>query len=585
MESTRRYFKKGVLSKRFLTSGAIRHVAIMCSLMSSAFISYSTNNRDVAKRLHDDLQLMGVHVFQFEESAEPGAPAWRQVFASIKKSDWFFLLISHSSNESRAVQEELEFAHHFQMNSESSLPTLVPLMLESVGKPDLIASRTELSFAEYDSGLAALGKLINIDSAPKPVKEKHSHKLDAEIKLSERKAKVGDTVFVKITVRNEGVSVLDDVVVRLSNSIFCGPSTLAVGETIEQEIPIQISKIGKTQRTVRITALDSLGRQIKKSRRVTVSGTESSTAQAENPELPTADLVESSKRRALQRPDPRAYMETSSLPLLLTVLALGAVLNWLAFLGGDMLVNWARGADFPEWVNYLPHAIAGWASWIRLLTGIVLGLVCIGIGFIVAEEEVVVDVVDGVLVTIWSALLGAVVGTVWSYSFAVSTSDPLLVLAIAGGSVLGVFGVLLYILLDEMDALFLILVIGTLYLVGVYFGSGYLVDWFRGAELSGWMVDIPAALDNWASWLRVLIVIVFGIICIVVGAFIEDEIIIVDAVEAFWGVTWCVLVGATAGIVWSFMFSVSATDFQMVLVITAGAAMSILGALLLTLFD
>ena len=58
----------------------------------SFFISYSTDDRKLARKLHDDLRDHGAKVYQFEESfeesAKPGSDAWDQVLSSIEESDW-----------------------------------------------------------------------------------------------------------------------------------------------------------------------------------------------------------------------------------------------------------------------------------------------------------------------------------------------------------------------------------------------------------------------------------------------------------------------------------------------------------------
>ncbi len=146
----------------------------------SVFISYSTKDRDLAKRLHDDLREMGANVFQFEESATPGMPAWKEVIEAIDKADWFVVLLTQAAVESKPVDAEIEHAHHRHLNR--GRPGLVPALVEAGEKPPLLARLTTLPFHDYAAGLDALARQIGVPRADPPRAPKPPHRLavDAE---------------------------------------------------------------------------------------------------------------------------------------------------------------------------------------------------------------------------------------------------------------------------------------------------------------------------------------------------------------------------------------------------------------------
>ena len=126
--------------------------------MSKVFISYSTADRELAKRLHDDLRDHGATVYQFEESAKPGSDAWDQVLTAIDESDFFVVLLTPEAVKSNAVREEISHAKYRNINHNA--PILIPAKVRSVETPTALARLTELSFKRYDKGFRQLLKRV-----------------------------------------------------------------------------------------------------------------------------------------------------------------------------------------------------------------------------------------------------------------------------------------------------------------------------------------------------------------------------------------------------------------------------------------
>ena len=121
------------------------------------FINYSTDDRKLARKLHDDLREQGANVYQFEKSVRPGTDAWKQVLEAIDRSDWFVALLTPSAAKSNPILAEISHANHRHINN--GTPTLIPAIVKPVDKPTELVRFADLPFANYETGLSALLEL------------------------------------------------------------------------------------------------------------------------------------------------------------------------------------------------------------------------------------------------------------------------------------------------------------------------------------------------------------------------------------------------------------------------------------------
>lgn len=75
--------------------------------MSSAFISYSVKDEEIATKLHNGLAKLGVPAFMAGISIDAGENWTDKIFSNLEESDWVFFIASKNSCESKAVQQEL----------------------------------------------------------------------------------------------------------------------------------------------------------------------------------------------------------------------------------------------------------------------------------------------------------------------------------------------------------------------------------------------------------------------------------------------------------------------------------------------
>lgn len=132
-----------------------------------AFISYSKQDRELAKRIQKDLQIAGCDSWQFDVSAIPGMDAWDTILKRIEESDYLIALLSVAATESKGVLEELSYAHYQFVNN--GRPIIIPVVLESeVSVPRQIVRAIRLPFREatYAVDFDLLLQSIGLQSSP-----------------------------------------------------------------------------------------------------------------------------------------------------------------------------------------------------------------------------------------------------------------------------------------------------------------------------------------------------------------------------------------------------------------------------------
>ncbi|WP_345969175.1 toll/interleukin-1 receptor domain-containing protein [Sulfurimonas sp. HSL1-6] len=75
--------------------------------MSSAFISYSVKDEQLARSLYSATTMAGIETFLASISIEAGSHWTTSIFKNLEQADWVFFLASKNSISSAAVQQEL----------------------------------------------------------------------------------------------------------------------------------------------------------------------------------------------------------------------------------------------------------------------------------------------------------------------------------------------------------------------------------------------------------------------------------------------------------------------------------------------
>ena len=112
--------------------------------MSKVFISYSTQDEDIAQQIHCALDRVGAEPFLASLSLQPGVNWTEEIFNNLKSAEWVFFIATQSSCSSPAVQQELGASLSQNKNIIPILIDISPSELPGwVGKHQAIDARKD----------------------------------------------------------------------------------------------------------------------------------------------------------------------------------------------------------------------------------------------------------------------------------------------------------------------------------------------------------------------------------------------------------------------------------------------------------
>ena len=127
------------------------------SAKPKVFVSYAREDAEFVDRLVDDLERDGgFDVWLDRRRMRGGAPFLNLLVKEIRRADFFLLVVSRHSNESRWVEKELNKAVTWEINT--GRPQVIPLQLSGASLPLSIDDQHCISFGtgSYESGYAKL---------------------------------------------------------------------------------------------------------------------------------------------------------------------------------------------------------------------------------------------------------------------------------------------------------------------------------------------------------------------------------------------------------------------------------------------
>jgi TIR domain len=121
--------------------------------MSSAFISYSRNDRDFVYRLVGDLEKAGISVF-FDQRVTPGASWADSISRAIEQANFLLVVLSPDYVASTWAQEEMKVGLE---REDQKKALVIPLMVRKCQPPPFIESKAYANFKDsYEVGLSQL---------------------------------------------------------------------------------------------------------------------------------------------------------------------------------------------------------------------------------------------------------------------------------------------------------------------------------------------------------------------------------------------------------------------------------------------
>jgi len=125
--------------------------------MSSAFISFSTEDQHLAEGLRNATSMAGIETFLAPISIDPGSRWAEVIFERLERSKWIFFIASENSINSPAVQQELG-ASLIQKK------TIIPLLVDITPKelPGWVGKHQAIDLRSSPEKLhAAIAKIAN----------------------------------------------------------------------------------------------------------------------------------------------------------------------------------------------------------------------------------------------------------------------------------------------------------------------------------------------------------------------------------------------------------------------------------------
>lgn len=129
-----------------------------------AFMSHSSADKDIVRRLATDLRSKGVDVWFDEWEIRPGDSIVERINAGIKDCDIFIIVISRNSVASKWVREELDAALIRRIQEDARI---IPVRLDDCEVPPLLSALHYVSIRSYAEGLKRLiDAIFEVDLRP-----------------------------------------------------------------------------------------------------------------------------------------------------------------------------------------------------------------------------------------------------------------------------------------------------------------------------------------------------------------------------------------------------------------------------------
>jgi DNA-binding transcriptional LysR family regulator len=124
------------------------------------FLSYSHSDIEFANKLGQDLEGIGLSVWQDCKEIRPGDSISRRIEKALDTSDYFLLVLSTASISSDWVDREYRMALNLQL--EKGKPCIIPICLHDVNPPSLLRDIRYVDFVkDYTRGWMELARFFD----------------------------------------------------------------------------------------------------------------------------------------------------------------------------------------------------------------------------------------------------------------------------------------------------------------------------------------------------------------------------------------------------------------------------------------
>jgi len=142
---------------------------------SYIFISYCRADSQFAQRLLRSLEKAGLDIWIDARELKAGDSLLDRIHFAINSANFFLVLLSSHSVNSKWVQQELKFAFTRQLKNNERF--VIPLLIDNCAIPTFLEDRVYVDFSnkrKFNAGIARLLKaidenIIGASQSPKPV--------------------------------------------------------------------------------------------------------------------------------------------------------------------------------------------------------------------------------------------------------------------------------------------------------------------------------------------------------------------------------------------------------------------------------
>lgn len=151
--------------------------------MTKVFISYSHEDQHFARKVADKLIQDGYDVWLDQKEILVGDSVAQKIMSGIKECDYFMVVISENSVNSKWVQKELEVALSNELNVEK--PKILPIKVDNTDVPEFLKDKLYADFRDNIEFNHSYKQLIEaMPSTEEPEKKKTIDSVLGTISLS-----------------------------------------------------------------------------------------------------------------------------------------------------------------------------------------------------------------------------------------------------------------------------------------------------------------------------------------------------------------------------------------------------------------
>jgi len=168
--------------------------------MPNLFLSYASQDKDLANKLVVDLRNAGISVWVDKNERLAGHDTVDEVYDGIRNSQFLALLLTPELIQSKWLSQELDTARVEAIEKDGV--TIIPLIFKNSSIPEVLKTKKYIDFkGDYESGLTQFLQVFTTPAFPREIAEK---KLELEDILNKSKKEIDSLARLMLTPKKLG---------------------------------------------------------------------------------------------------------------------------------------------------------------------------------------------------------------------------------------------------------------------------------------------------------------------------------------------------------------------------------------------